>query len=82
MNYNYNTNPSAYVLGRGIDHSLIILIIVDIKQTRQDYVQTINLYNVVDGCNTLPAWHKSIIWDAATTAGVYSTRAKPGFRAH
>ena len=33
-------------------------------------VQTINVYNVVEGSNMLPAWHKSNIWDAATTAGV------------
>ena len=40
------------------------------------------MYDVVDGSNTLPAWHKSNIWDAPTTTGVYSTRAKPGFSAH
>ena len=29
----------------------------------------------------MEAWHKSNIWDAATTAGVYSTRARAGFSA-
>ena len=30
----------------------------------------------------MEAWHKSNIWGAATTAGVYSTRARAGISAH
>ena len=30
----------------------------------------------------MEAWHKSNIWDVATTAGVYITRARTGFSTH
>ena len=48
----YNTNPSAYVLGTGIDHSQLLSynsIIVSIKPDRQDYyMQRCCIYSFTD----------------------------------